>query len=70
MLILTRRKGETMMIGDDIEVTILGIKGNQVRIGTKAPKHIKVNREEIHKRILAENNQHEVNGNILHVKSR
>ncbi|NIB39763.1 carbon storage regulator CsrA [Pseudomaricurvus alkylphenolicus] len=54
MLILTRRIGETLMIGDDIEVTVLGVKGNQVRLGIKAPKNVRVNREEIHQRIQQE----------------
>lgn len=54
MLILTRRVGETVMIGDDIEVTILGVKGNQVRVGVKAPREIGVHREEIYKRIKEE----------------
>ena len=51
MLILTRRVGETVMIGEDIAVTVLGIKGNQVRIGIKAPRDVAVHREEIWQRI-------------------
>lgn len=54
-LILTRRVGETLMIGDDIKVTVLGFNGNQVRIGIEAPKDVAVHREEIYQRILAEN---------------
>jgi carbon storage regulator len=51
MLILTRRVGETMMIGDSVTVTILGVKGNQVRVGINAPKDVAVHREEIFQRI-------------------
>ncbi len=54
MLILTRRVGETLMIGDEVTVTVLGVKGNQVRIGVSAPKHVAVHREEIYERIRRE----------------
>jgi carbon storage regulator len=59
MLILTRRVGETLMIGDEVTVTVLGIKGNQVRIGVKAPKEVVVHREEIFERVRAEPDQEE-----------
>lgn len=54
MLILTRRVGETLMIGDSVSVTVLGVKGNQVRIGITAPKDVAVHREEIYQRIHGE----------------
>jgi carbon storage regulator len=54
MLILTRRVGETLMIGDEISVTVLGVKGNQVRLGINAPRNVAVHREEIYERIRNE----------------
>jgi carbon storage regulator len=54
MLILTRRVGETVMIGEEVSVTILGVKGNQVRVGINAPKNVAVHREEIFERIKSE----------------
>ncbi|MEZ5492429.1 MAG: carbon storage regulator CsrA [Gammaproteobacteria bacterium] len=56
MLILTRRIGETLMVGDDVTITVLGVKGNQVRIGVNAPKDVAVHREEIYQRIQKERN--------------
>ena len=54
MLILTRRVGETLMIGDEVTITVLGVKGNQVRIGVNAPRDVAVHREEIYERIQRE----------------
>jgi carbon storage regulator CsrA len=54
MLILTRRVGETIKIGDDVSITVLGVKGNQIRLGCVAPKSVSVHREEIYKRIQLE----------------
>ena len=54
MLILTRRVGETLVIGDDVTITVLGVKGNQIRIGINAPKDVSVHREEIWERIQRE----------------
>ena len=54
MLILTSRIGETLMVGDDVTITVLGVKGNQVRIGVNAPKDVAVHREEIYERIQSE----------------
>lgn len=57
MLILTRRVGETVMIGEDTSVTVLGVKGNQIRLGVKAPNNVPVHREEIFQRIQTEHDQ-------------
>ena len=57
MLILTRRVGETLMIGDQVTVTVLGVKGNQVRIGITAPAHITVHRKEVYDAIQRENRE-------------
>ena len=65
MLILTRRVGEIIMIGDDVSITVLGVKGNQVRIGIDAPREVPVNREEIWDRIQAEKKRH--GGKLSHL---
>jgi carbon storage regulator len=57
MLILTRRVGETIMVGDEVQVTVLGVKGNQIRIGINAPQEVSVHREEIYNRIQAEQDE-------------
>ncbi len=54
MLILTRRIGETLMVGDEVTVTVLGVKGNQVRLGVNAPRDVEVHREEIYERVQLE----------------
>lgn len=59
MLILTRRVGETLIIGDNVKVTVLGVRGHQVRIGIHAPKDVSVHREEIYQRILEEQSDSE-----------
>lgn len=71
MLILTRRVGETVMIGDEVTITILGVKGNQVRVGINAPKSVAVHREEIYERIKREQQgeadkkkKHDANGDV------
>ncbi|MGH1487214.1 MAG: carbon storage regulator CsrA [Cellvibrionaceae bacterium] len=65
MLILTRRIGETLKIGDDVDVTVLGIKGNQVRIGINAPADVSVHREEIYERIQREKHHAKMGDPIL-----
>ena len=62
MLILTRRVGETVVIGNDVDVTVLGVKGNQVRLGVKAPREVAVHREEIFQRICREQQNGAGNG--------
>ena len=57
MLILTRRVGETLIIGDDVKITVLGVRGHQVRLGVDAPRSVSVHREEIYKRIQSEGDE-------------
>ena len=64
MLILTRRIGETLMVGDDVTITVLGVKGNQVRIGVNAPKDVAVHREEIYQRIQKEKSGEDLDGDF------
>ena len=64
MLILTRRIGETLMIGDEVTVTVLGVKGNQVRLGVNAPKNVAVHREEIYDKINQQNSAHDNNSEM------
>lgn len=60
MLILTRKTGESLLIGDDIEITVLSVRGGQVKLGVKAPKNVAVHREEIYQRIKASTEQNSV----------
>lgn len=64
MLILTRRVGETVMVGDEVTITVLGVKGNQVRLGINAPKDVAVHREEIYQRIKQEHDDREPEGSV------
>ena len=64
MLILTRRVGETLMIGDEVTVTVLGVKGNQVRVGVNAPRNVAVHREEIYDRIRDEDPPEQVRSQV------
>lgn len=70
MLILTRRISESVIIGDNVKVTVLGVKGNQVRLGIDAPKDVSVHREEIYQRIQAENGGTSANGSVPAEESR
>jgi carbon storage regulator len=64
MLILTRRVGETLIIGDDIKLTVLGVRGHQIRLGIDAPRDVTVHREEIYQRIVAERNELKVQDDL------
>ncbi len=64
MLILTRRVGETLIIGDDIKLTVLGVRGHQIRLGIDAPRDVTVHREEIYQRIVAERNEVKVQDDL------
>lgn len=66
MLILTRRISESVIIGDDVKITVLGVKGNQVRLGIDAPRDVSVHREEIYLRILKENGNVDDGGSEEH----
>ncbi|OGO91114.1 MAG: carbon storage regulator [Coxiella sp. RIFCSPHIGHO2_12_FULL_42_15] len=68
MLILTRRISESVIIGDNVKITVLGVKGNQVRLGIDAPKEVSVHREEIYERIQQEKNQGDRNPVLADVK--
>ena len=77
MLILTRRIGETVVIGDNVNITVLGVKGNQVRLGVNAPKEVSVHREEIYQRIQFEkqakagsNEDYDNRGNVAPIKGQ
>lgn len=68
MLILTRRTGQTLYIGDEITITVLGVQGNQVRIGINAPKHVKIFREELIERLRRQLSGGEADGNVAPAK--
>ena len=73
MLILTRRIGEAVVIGENITVTVMGVNGNQVRVGVDAPKHVEVHREEVYERVQAERataNTENINSNTRSMSAR